>query len=103
MPITAETLSALSGLTFTADQANAAVSVVTSRAKSYTRGIGFTDDGIADDIESVIQTAVLRLLVNPTNVERDAMGSLSVQYGNNFQGWTLSETQVLNRYRERAR
>ncbi|OBC08993.1 hypothetical protein A5784_06345 [Mycobacterium sp. 852013-50091_SCH5140682] len=101
--ITAESLSTLSGLTITTEQADAVLSVVTSRAKSYTRGIGFTDDSMAEDIESVIQTAALRLLINPTNVERDAMGPLSVQYGNNFQGWTISETQVLNRYRERAR
>lgn len=101
--VTAETLTALSGSAFDADQASAAIAVVTSRAKSYTRGVGFTDTGIADDIESVIQTAVLRLLANPLNVERESMGPLAVEYGNNFQGWTIGERQVLDRYRMNAR
>lgn len=99
----ADALSVLRGAPVDTDKAEAVLAIVTARAKSYTRGIGFSDNGIEPDIETVIQTAALRMLVNPLNTQRDEMGGLVVQFGTDYQGWTLSETQVLNRYRMRAR
>jgi len=105
----AAALSTLRGGTVSVDRAEAVLSIVTARAKSYTRGVGFRFNGesnpelIEPDIQTVILTASLRLLANPLNVERESMSVLSVQHGTDYQGWTLSETQVLNRYRMRAK
>ena len=106
----AESLSTLYGHTITDEQAWAAVSVVTALAKSYVRYHGPADTGRGfdasgrplDDVEAVLMTAALRLLTNPTGVAREDMGALTVQYGNNFLGWSLTELSVLNRYRDRA-
>ncbi|WP_199255620.1 hypothetical protein [Mycolicibacterium mengxianglii] len=99
---TAETLSALSGLTIGADEATAAVAVVTALAKSYTRAQGFDADGPSEDLEAVITTATLRLLTNPTGTMSESMGGFQVNFGNNFLGWSITELMVLNRYRDRA-
>lgn len=104
MAITAESLHHWSGVNFTTEQVTAAVALTTAVAKSYTRGKGFDTDGNpADDLEAVIATATLRLLVNPQNVQRQTMAAFTVEYGTNHIAWTLTELSVLNRYRERAK
>lgn len=96
-------LGVLLGQTINDDQATTAIAVVTSLAKSYTRGAGFTDTGPAEDITSVILTAAARLLSNPTGVLYDETeGPSSVSYRSAFSGWTVAELTVLNRYRVRA-
>jgi hypothetical protein len=99
----AASLSPLSGRTVTADQAGAAVAVVTALARSYTRGNGFADDEPAEDLQAAIATAVLRLLVNPTGTQQESMGAISVTFGPKFLGWSLTEMAALNRWRDRAR
>lgn len=101
--VTAATLSALSGRTIDADRAAAVIATVTSRAKSYTRGKGWVDDIPADDLQTVIATASLRMLSNPTGLQGETMGPFQLTYGREFLGWTVGETLVLNRYRDRAK
>lgn len=73
--------------------------VVTSFARAYTRGEGFTDDGPNDEIAAVIITASARLVANPEQLSTD-IGTVSTRNG--FSGFTLTEQIVLNRYRKRA-
>lgn len=98
----AETLSILSGQAVTTEQATTVVAVVTSLARSYTRGNGFEDE-LPEDLETVVTLAAIRLLMNPTGVESESMGGMSVTFGKQFLGWSLGELAVLNRYRERAK
>lgn len=75
------------------------VLVVTELARSYTRGNGFAGDEPNTDVAAAITTAAARLLTNPSQVPYD-VGSVSYRGG--FNGWTLTELAVLNRYRVRA-
>ncbi|GAA2803050.1 hypothetical protein [Mycolicibacterium pallens] len=100
---TANDLAALAGREVNHDQAEAIISIVTARAASHTRGRGFTAGVPADDIWSVILTASLRMLADPSGaVTEQRMGPFSVSL-KPFEGWTTSELMTLNRYRERAR
>lgn len=73
--------------------------VVTSMCRAYTRGIGFADDVPNDEIASVILAASARLVSNPQQVPYD-VGGVSLRGG--FNGFTLTERLVLNRYRKKA-
>ncbi|MGB6243681.1 hypothetical protein [Gordonia sp. (in: high G+C Gram-positive bacteria)] len=74
--------------------------IVTAMAQAYTRGQGFTGGVPADDLAAVITTATARLVTNPEQTEDLAIGSYRTKGG--FQGWTLAELFVLNRYRKKA-
>lgn len=79
------------------------VPIVSALAKGYTRGRGF--DGLTpnQDIAAAIVTASARLAANPTQLATDqATGPFSQSFRGGFQGWTLAELAVLNRYRVRA-
>lgn len=52
-----------------------------------------------DELAAVITTAAARLLANPEQVD-SGVGSTWTR--GSFQGWTLAELFVLNRYRVRA-
>ncbi|WP_261623510.1 hypothetical protein [Nesterenkonia marinintestina] len=75
------------------------VPIVTAMARAYTRGNGFTADGVAEDVAAVITTAAARLVANPEQIHY-SVGA--VRYSGGFKGWSLAETMVLNRYRKRA-
>src|SRR5699024_3737826 len=76
------------------------VQIITAMARAYTRGGGFTElDGPADDVAAVITTATARLLANPEQIVQSVGGT---RVGEGFQGWSLAETFVLNRYRRRS-
>jgi hypothetical protein len=105
---TVSDLGALLGRTVTPEQGAASLQVVTAMASSYTRGQGFTADGTGDlvpngEIRAVILTASARLLSNASGLLYDeAEGPSSISYRSAFQGWTVAESFVLNRYRVRA-
>lgn len=83
--------------------ATQAWTIISAMASSYTRGQGFTSGTPADDIAAVIFTATLRLMGNKTQLEHTkAKGPFSVDYRSSFNGWTVAETFVLNRYRANA-
>lgn len=73
--------------------------VVTQMARAYTRDGGFNDGVPNDEIGSVITTAAARLVANPEQLST-IVGTVSIRGG--FNGWTLTERLVLNRYRKQA-
>lgn len=75
------------------------VLIVTAMVKAYTRDNGFFGDVPGDDLAAVITTATARLVSNPGQLR---YGIADVQMNDVFQGFSLAETFVLNRYRKRA-
>ena len=73
--------------------------IITAMASAYTRGVGFTAGEPNEEISAVITTATARLMANPDQVQYK-LGNMSFQ--SFFNGWTLAETFVLNRYRKRV-
>ena len=81
----------------------AAVSQITVMAKAYTRGNGFDDGEPNEEIEAVIVTAAARLAANGSGTQwRKKVDDVEVEYRSSFQGWTLAERFVLDRYRVKA-
>ncbi|BCI92750.1 hypothetical protein NIIDMKKI_79560 [Mycobacterium kansasii] len=82
----------------------AAIPIITAMAKAYTRGRGFGANGAPnDEIAAVITTAAARLAANTrqSNVST-TMPDIAIDRRSFFNGWTLAEQFVLNRYRVRA-
>lgn len=74
--------------------------VLTNMCLAYTRGVGFTAEGVPNaQIASVIVTAAARLVANPEQIATD-VGGVSTRGG--FNGFNLAELFVLNRYRKQA-
>jgi len=73
--------------------------VVTQMCRAYTRDVGFHDGVPNADIASVIVTAAARLVANPEQLPTD-VGGVSIRGA--FNGFTLTERLVLNRYRKQA-
>lgn len=85
------------------DQAAAVVGIVTAMARAYTRGGGFAAGSPNEEIGAVILAAAARLLAHPRQVQMgEVIGPMSVTHGRGFDGWTVAETYVLNRYRATA-
>ena len=63
------------------------------------RGRGFDDDEPNDELAAVITTASARLVANPEQIPT-TIGSVEIRGA--FNGFSLAETFVLNRYRKRA-
>lgn len=83
----------------------AVLQIITAMAKSYTRGEGFNAAGHPnEDVHAVILTASARLLRDPSqSISAESMGPFSISYRQGFDGWSVAELAVLNRYRARAR
>uniref|UniRef100_A0A5Q5BKU5 Phage gp6-like head-tail connector protein n=2 Tax=unclassified Mycobacterium TaxID=2642494 RepID=A0A5Q5BKU5_MYCSS len=82
--------------------AEQAIPIVTTMVKAYIRGNGF-DWEPNDELEAVIVTASARMVSNPGGLPVDtAAGPFTQSLRGAFQGWTLAELFVLNRYRRRA-
>lgn len=75
------------------------VPVITAMVKAYTRARGFTAGEPNEELSAVITTASARMVANPEQIP-SKVGS--VEFGGGFQGFTLAETFVLNRYRRTA-
>jgi hypothetical protein len=86
------------------DRSAAIIGIVTQMAKAYTRGVGFTGDVPNAQIAAVIVTASARLYAHPNQFPvSEQMGGFAVGYrAGGFQGWTLVEREVLDRYRVKA-
>ncbi|CCK58949.1 hypothetical protein [Mycobacterium canetti] len=82
----------------------AAIPIITAMAKAYTRGRGFDSNGDPnDEIAAVITTAAARLAGNPRQSSlNQVMADFTSDQRSFFNGWTLAEQFVLNRYRVRA-
>ena len=78
-----------------------AIPVVTTMVRAYVRG----GDGweTNDELDAVICTASARMVTNPGGLPVDeAVGPFTRSVRGAFQGWTLAELFVLNRYRRTA-
>jgi hypothetical protein len=75
------------------------VPVITAMVTSYTRGRGFTAGEPNHELNAVIITASARMVANPEQLST-RVGSVEIRGG--FQGFSLAETFVLNRYRKTA-
>lgn len=82
----------------------AAISQITVMARAYTRGNGFDIDGEpCDELAAVIVTAAARLAANGSGtMYRKKVDDVEIEFRSSFQGWTLAEMAVLNRYRVTA-
>ena len=80
-----------------------ALSIVAEYAKSYTRGNGFdpVTGNPNDALAAVILTATARLIANPSQLAGRSIGGLQLNY-RPWQGFTVGEQLVLNRYRQRT-
>lgn len=87
------------------EQARQAIASARALVEGYTRGAAFTPFGDArPGIAEVVTTVAARILANPGAVSyRVTAGSVTISRGAGFQGFTLAETAVLNRYRKRAK
>lgn len=87
-----------------AEEAQLHIDTATALVEGYTRGNHVTvTNKPRRGIESVILTVAARLQANPGQItRRDQAGSFSTHRGPGFQGFTLAELAVLNRYRRRA-
>lgn len=83
--------------------ADQVIPIITTLAKAYTRGRGFTGNEPNDEIAAVITTAAARLAANgPQTNFAQTVGRTGRDVRSFFTGWTLAEQIVLNRYRVRA-
>lgn len=84
----------------------AATSVATAEALigGYCRGCHVDRDGeYRDGIRAVVMTVAARIAANPGQVSiRDSAGEFSRSRGAGFNGFTLAELAVMNRYRRKA-
>lgn len=79
------------------------VPIVTTLARAYTRGNGFTGLVPNDEIAAVITTASARLAGNTTQLlDHNKVDDVERDLRSTFQGWSLAEQYVLNRYRVTA-
>ena len=79
--------------------------IVTTMVRSYVRDNGFVLDDPRDDLAHVIVSSTARLVQNPRMMTEDSHGiddASSTKRLAVFNGWTLPELAVLNRYRKRA-
>lgn len=85
-------------------QAQAALTMAEGMVDAYTRGKHKRGDRYRPGVQDVITLVAARILANPLQVQqREAIGPYSYFVGDGFQGFTLAELAVLNRYRKRAR
>ncbi|MCI4675296.1 hypothetical protein [Candidatus Mycolicibacterium alkanivorans] len=75
------------------------VPIITAMVSSYTRGRGFVAGEPDDELAAVIICASARLAANPEQIPT-RVGSVEVRGG--FNGFSLAELFILNRYRVRA-
>lgn len=76
-----------------------ALTTIYQLVSAYTRGNGFVGGVPNPELRAVIRTATARLTANPEQVASTVGG---VTTGAGFNGWSLAELAVLNRYRKRA-
>lgn len=77
--------------------------VATAQVRAYVRGVGFADGAPNDELAAVILCLATRYLAHPRQLAMDETeGPASVSYRSSPGSFTVSETFVLNRYRQRA-
>ena len=82
-------------------QAAQAITMATAMCDAYTRGQHLKADGLTTrpGVDAVVQMAAARMLANPEGL-RYSTGV--VTFNQAFEGFTLAERIVLDRYRKKA-
>lgn len=85
-------------------QAQQALGMAEALVDAYTRGRHKRLDGtLKAGVDAVITAVAARILENPSQIQvREQIGPYTYFKGNGFQGFTLVELAVLDRYRRRA-
>jgi hypothetical protein len=84
-------------------QAAALISYIAQLVSGYTRGVGFTDGIPNQDLWFVILGAAARIWAHPRQLPvEQTEGQESVSWRAGFNGWSVAETLVMDRYRKRA-
>lgn len=78
------------------------VQLVTEFVRAYTRGNGFTNMIPEPDVEAAIVTATARSLTNPGGVVQSVTSGPFTESFFKFDGFSLMEQAVLNKYRRRT-
>ena len=88
----------------TEQQARHAIATAEGLVEAYTRGRHVTaDGGPRPGVDAVVLQVAARLAANPSQIQtREQVGPYSLLRSAGFQGFTLTEQLVLNRYRKRA-
>jgi hypothetical protein len=97
-------LAALIGGSVDSGQAESVLAIITAQARSYCRDVGFTDGVPSDEIKfGAILPAAARLLAHTRQIPMSTtLGPQSVDFRAGFQGFSISEKAVLDRFRVRA-
>ncbi|GAS88899.1 hypothetical protein [Mycolicibacterium brisbanense] len=86
-----------------AEQATEILGIITAIVKSATRGNGFQGGVPTEDLRAVILTSAARLWRHPSQVDYgETKGPESVFYRSGWDGFTVGERYVINRYRRTA-
>lgn len=81
----------------------AVVELLTTLARSYTRGNGFDGSEPNAEIAAVITLAAARLAANTAQLSNTfTKDRVTIDTRGGFIGWSVAELAVLNRYRVRA-
>ena len=84
-------------------QATQALGMAEALVDAYTRGRHMRAGHYRPGVEAVITAVAARILENPSQIQvREQIGPYTHFKGNGFQGFSLVELAVLNRYRRRA-
>lgn len=86
-------------------EAKASLALTTAEAyvEAYTRGRHTRGGHLRPGVEAVITTVAARILSNPEQISvREEVGPYVYFKGPGFNGFTLVELAVLNRYRKRG-
>lgn len=88
----------------TEQQALTALTLAEAAVSAYVRGRGKTSGGDwKPGLGEVILSAAARIVANPSGIQyRDQAGVFSTSRQSSFEGFTLAELVVLNRYRKSA-
>jgi hypothetical protein len=81
----------------------AVIAYVTQLVQAYTRGVGFANGVPTADLAAVILGASARAWTHPRQLPVDeTQGAETVAWHAGFNGWSVSEVIVLDRYRVKA-
>lgn len=103
-PTADEVLAFLDMPTTSKPQAEIALNTAIALIEGYTRGRTRNVAGqFRPGIGEVVMTVAARILANPEQISwSEQSGAYRISKGVGFQGFTLAEQAVLNRYRKRA-
>ena len=86
-----------------AEQAQSVLDIITAIVRSATRGNGFVNGVPAEDLRAVLLTAAARLWRHPAQIDYgETKGPESIFFRGGFEGFSLVERYVINRYRVTA-